>query len=410
MAQNGIEVERYIMAVMLTALLAVPGLARGEVNPALPPGASPSLRGSESVRLVKSPVIMRGLYGTRSPGSRGAPLLSAPGPTTDTAVMRALRWFKSTQRKNGAWVETESQAPVLTGLALLSFLGHGETLASPEFGTTVEKAITYLISSQEDEGYFGSNDGALGEQAIITRSLCEAYGLARHPQVGEAAEKGVALILSKQDESGFWHGSEPANRITTSVWCVMALRSAHMAGVPAPMVKPALAKAGRALLSALESAPPSREVAPVILALQLLGLGDEPHVRSAFQHLEGVTMDWEKPGFANPIYQWDFLTKANFSQGGKIWSAWNRSSAPTLVQRQTVIPAAIETHHRERRADIGYWDSPGTDEQYGRTYSTALCCQMLEVYYAFNRQLRPLRVIEPTYTEHDDDLEIDITE
>ena len=181
-----------------------------------------------------------------------------------------------------------------------------------------------------------------------------------------------------------------------------------MAGVTAPMMKPALSKAGRAFLSTLESVQPSREVAPVILALQLLGLGREPLVRSALQHLDGVTIDWEKPGFVNPIYQWHFLTKVNFSQGGRTWSAWNRSSAPTLVRRQTVIPDAIDTHHRDSRADIGYWDSPGTKEQYGRVYSTALCCQMLEVYYLFNRELMPLRVEEPTYTEDDDDLSIDI--
>jgi hypothetical protein len=35
---------------------------------------------------------------------------------------------------------------------LLAFLAHNETPASPEFGTTVEKAMKYLVGAQGKDG------------------------------------------------------------------------------------------------------------------------------------------------------------------------------------------------------------------------------------------------------------------
>ena len=43
----------------------------------------------------------------------------------------------------------------MAGLALLCYLAHGETPASPEFGKTVEKAMKYLVGVQNGSGSFG---------------------------------------------------------------------------------------------------------------------------------------------------------------------------------------------------------------------------------------------------------------
>jgi hypothetical protein len=91
--------------------------------------------------VVNSPVIMRGIYGTRS-NRTNAPSLSGK---TEAAVMKALRMFKGSQNADGSW-GTEDKRRLATPLVLLCFLGHGETGASHEFGETVARAHKYMLA------------------------------------------------------------------------------------------------------------------------------------------------------------------------------------------------------------------------------------------------------------------------
>ena len=141
--------------------------------------ASPKPAGFDSVAIVKSPVIMKGIYGSRSPGRA---LVARPETTAD-AVMRCLRWFKATQNEDGSWGERNEERSVLTGFVLLAYLSHGETPASDEFGKAVKNGIMFLTESQDDDGSFAAGDITLQEHAIPTWAVCETYGLTRpHPK------------------------------------------------------------------------------------------------------------------------------------------------------------------------------------------------------------------------------------
>ena len=100
---------------------------------------------------------------------------------------------------------------------------------------------------------------------------------------------------------------------------------------------------------------------------------------------DGLVMDWGSPGYDNPVYQWHFITQAAFHEGRDVWTAWNRSFAPALVTNQTVETA-------QDGKSFGFWVSPGRQERYGRVYSTALCCMMLENYYVYLPFYRPVEV------------------
>jgi squalene cyclase len=113
--------------------------------------------------------------------------------------MRTLRWFKKEQSKNGSWHSRKDPKAVATGLAVLCFLGHGETPASEEFGETVEKALLFLLSIQDENGRFdGANENPAIEHGIIAMALCEAYGMTKNPMCMEAATKAVNVILEAQ--------------------------------------------------------------------------------------------------------------------------------------------------------------------------------------------------------------------
>jgi hypothetical protein len=93
---------------------------------------SPQPVSFDAVAIVKSPVVMKGIYGSRSPGARGAALAGyGGGNATEASVLRALRWLKKNQSQDGSWPKTK---PAMTALALLTFMAHGETPTSEDFG------------------------------------------------------------------------------------------------------------------------------------------------------------------------------------------------------------------------------------------------------------------------------------
>jgi hypothetical protein len=159
----------------------------------------------DTVLQIKSPVIMRGIFGsTRDPGMRGKLRDKFGGdPKTEAAVMAALRGLKKNQNADGSWNKVK---PAMTALALLSFLAHGERPGPtyPEFGETVKKAMEFLIGAQRPDGHFVNSDGNEYSLPMAAYALCEAYGMTSNPDVKEAAGKAIEALISGQNPSGGW--------------------------------------------------------------------------------------------------------------------------------------------------------------------------------------------------------------
>ena len=135
------------------------------------------------------------LFSARSGGS------ATVGVATRRAISNGLEWLKSHQDADGRWdadefmkhdVEGEPSDGAgnalhdvgITGLALLAFLGDGNTMRSGPYRDVVSNAVAWLRGQQGDNGLFGSNaahdfiyDHALASLAIGARrglSLVEA--------------------------------------------------------------------------------------------------------------------------------------------------------------------------------------------------------------------------------------------
>ena len=133
----------------------------------------------DAVAVIKSPVILRNIFGSvRNPGMRGQLIAAGGGNAkTEASVMRALRWLKAVQNSDGSWPHNKV---AMTGLAILTFLAHGEKPGdSPEFGETVQKALEYLMSVQNSAGQFVPTGGGYAH-AIATYALCEACPYGAH--------------------------------------------------------------------------------------------------------------------------------------------------------------------------------------------------------------------------------------
>ena len=270
---------------------------------------SPQPQAFDAVMTVKSPMILKNIYGsTRNTGTRGAQLAKFGGDRmTEEAVLRALRWLKKTQQADGSW---KNAKVAMTGLAVLTFLAHGEKPGeSPEFGETVQKALEYLIRSQnKTTGLLPGNY----DHPIATYALCEAYGMTLNPNVKSAAELALVPMIKGQHPTGGWtyfmnpkvedgtgHGEAGKYRDDTSYmgWCAQALKAAKLAKLHADGLEKAIKLAVRGFKKNAGpnggfgyTGPGAGGLTSVgTLCMQLLGASNEPEVKKSLEIMDTWT-------------------------------------------------------------------------------------------------------------------------
>lgn len=97
---------------------------------------------AQSVPLTNGPVLIKGLYGTRSTAVRGERPRTTHNVTSD-----ALRRYVEIQNTDGSW-GAEGAQQLATAFSLISFLRHGETDHSEKFGKAISRAHTWLTASR----------------------------------------------------------------------------------------------------------------------------------------------------------------------------------------------------------------------------------------------------------------------
>ncbi|MDI6773988.1 MAG: terpene cyclase/mutase family protein [Verrucomicrobiota bacterium] len=358
----------------------------------------------DSVAIIKSPVIMKGIFGSRSPGARGSALGRHGGSgVTEGAVLRALRWLKKNQEGDGSWNSTSGggigkmDAPAgLTGLALLTYLAHGETPASPEFGATVDKAIKWLLKRQREDGAWLN---VQYEHLIATYAVCEAFSMIGMPSLKAAARKGMDVIIAGQNPSGGFDYSltpgAPRNDTSIMGWAAQAMKAGKIAGVECPDLDNAMKKAiegfkcnfqGDSASGGFGYDGPGKHglTGAGILSHQLLGIGKSPETKGALAYLMATDQfDWNRAAEGDRwrmVYRWYYNTQARFHEGGECWKTWNKAFSVPMVKAQIVIPQAIQAPSG-KMVDIGYWDVD--NGKGGLVMDTTLCALMLQVYYRY---------------------------
>jgi hypothetical protein len=348
----------------------------------------------DAVMNVKSPVVLRGIFGSqRNTGMRGQMLARGGGDAlTEAAVMRALRWLKKNQAADGSW---RANKTAMTGMALLCFLAHGEKPGeSREFGETVQKAIEFLISVQPADGKFPGSY----HHPIATYALCEAYGMTQNPNVKVAAEKGIYVIINGQHPSGGWnYGMVQDDRDDTSVmgWAAQALKAAKMANVCSDVA--GLDKACKLSVRGFQknanpsggfgyTSPAAGGLSGVgTLCMQFHGAGNKPEVVNTLALMDAWKCSWANPLPAGSSqYYFYYATQAKFHAGGARWKSWNAEMKPEYLKAQIIIP----------KDQSGYLDADGNPQEIGNwvnndahtdrpVMDTCLAALQLMVYYRY---------------------------
>jgi hypothetical protein len=328
---------------------------------------------------------------------------------TEASVARGLRWLANHQASDGCWrldefhhdgncncgqrgsIEDDTAG---TSLALLPFLGAGQTQFTGRYRKEVSGGLAWLVKKQKANGDLRSHTGnsgmyAHGQGAIV---LCEAFAMTGDEALRRPAQRSIDFIVAAQYHDGGWRymPGPPSQAGDTSVvgWQLMALQSARAAGLKVPdstlerasKYLDGVSRQDRSLYSyQVNSSPTHVMTAEALLCRVYLGWQrDEPALHRGLNWLT----ESNAPKADDPdIYYWYYGTQAMHHYGGPMWDTWNFKMRDLLVQSQ-----------QKNGHAAGSWSPRGPHAEVGgRIYMTALSVCTLEVYY---RHLPIFRKIE----------------
>ena len=326
-------------------------------------------------------------------GAMKKALLSIYGGTPDTenAVASGLAWLKRNKQRDGSWSmrgpyddgsHSENRIAA-TAMALLAFMGDGNTHKAGEYKKEVLDGIKYLIRKQGRDGFMARGTPGhekMYAQAQATIALCELYAMTGDSWLRPPAQSAVKFAEGAQSSEGGWR-YEPRFDSDTSVtgWYVMALKSAATTDLDVNASKL------RAVMDYLDSvssyegaayayqqrrSPSPAMTAEGILCRQYLGwLREHPPMR---QGLEALMLDAPFDLRDRDVYYWYYATQALHHYGGPLWRQWNKDM-------RVLLPRAQVKAGREK----GSWAPQGDQwgQNAGRLYTTCLSIYCLEVYY-----------------------------
>jgi len=319
-------------------------------------------------------------------------------PASEKAVAAALKWLAMHQCPDGGWSFDLTRCPTCrgqcrnsgkeaeariaaTGLALLPFLGAGQTHKEGKYTTTVKNGLYFLVNHMK----IGPNGGSLHEKGgrmyshgIATIALCEAYAMTRDRSLYAPTQAAVNFIVYAQDPVGGGWRYEPRQKGDTSVvgWQLMALKSAHMAYLQVP---PVTIKKAIAYLDSVQSnsganygytSPGNGPATTAIGLLCRMYLGWKKDNPALQRGVAWLSNKGPSTGKANMYYNY-YATQVMRHWEGPEWKKWNEVMRDFLVESQ-----ATKGHETGSWYFGGQWSDRG-----GRLYDTAMATMTLEVYY-----------------------------
>ncbi len=337
---------------------------------------------------------------------------------SEKAVAMALKWIADHQANDGGWTFAHSSVcgnqckdpgelalarNGATAMAILPFLGAGQTHVEGQYQDNVKKGLAFLINRMKvslgdlPRGSWHEPGGRMYSHGLAAITVCEAYAMTQDPDLLQPAQLSLNYLIYAQDPQGGGWRYEPRRPGDTSVvgWCVMALKSGKMGNLVVPPISFQGASQFLDFVSANQGAyygydRPTSKI-------------EGRHATTAVGLLCRMYMGWDKehPGIqegvrylskhgprSNDLYYSYYATQVLRHHGGPEWDSWNAKMRDELIQLQ-----------EQRGHAAGSWFTGGSHSgQGGRLYATSLATMILEVYY---RHM-------PLYSEKssDDDFEI----
>ncbi|TVR41668.1 MAG: hypothetical protein EA402_12770 [Planctomycetota bacterium] len=301
----------------------------------------------------------------------------------DRAIRRGLEWLREQQLESGAVGDRSPTA--LTSLAIMAHLAAGHAIHDPEHGEWLQRSLGYVLSQQEDNGYFGEADGSrMYGHGIALLMLAEALGMSDDPLLDEsmrdALTRAVAVSVNaakiEKDErhQGGWryHPHSDDSDLSLSGWHLMGLHAAQQVGITVPeeVIQGAVDYARRLTSEDGEVAynRPGGGDRPGIRGLGMLSFAigkaeDDPLVDAIASRIRADPIEWRGRWLYYRIY-YDAVGMARSRP--EIWQSYRSRLITMLVDEQD---------------EAGFWpQAPSNNEgSHGKVYFTSMCILALAV-------------------------------
>ena len=328
---------------------------------------------------------------------------------SEEAVMLGLAWLTQTQKQDGNWVYDAGKMDdkaAATGMAVLAFLGAGQSHKEGRYKQTVQAGLDWLVKNVEtgqskNHGLFNTSSD-MYSQGIATLALCEACGMTQDPALRKAAQAAVDYIQKGQAQNGSWGYHPPASGDTSIVgWQLQALHAAKLAqlNVDDKVIKKAIAfldavspgqtKSAYGYTSAREALPATSRTAIGLLCRYYV---DDWRAETAgfADGTKGLMTRAPAATQGRPVldlYYYYYATQVVRYHGGEQWKTWNEGTLKGETRKGGMADWLIGLQSRTP-AERGSWNpEPGwIGQNCGRLGTTCLSLLTLEVYYRYDPQ------------------------
>lgn len=336
-----------------------------------------------------------GLDGRGTAAARKAAVAKYGGnQASEDAVALALQWIaKHQDTRDGGWNFDHRIGPGVrlsdhpgnlttarngaTAMAVLPFLGSGQTHVEGSYKPTVKAGLYYLMTHMKNDGSMFEGGGSMYSHGLGAITLCEAYAMTHDKALMAPAQASINFIVYAQDPVGGGWRYQPKQPGDTSVvgWQLMALKSGHMAYLAVP---PQTVKGCIRFLDGVQAdsgsgygyTTPGRGQATTAVGLLCrMYLGwkkDNGALQRGVEYLSKTG-----PSKTNMYYNY-YATQVMRQYGGEPWEKWNNFMRDYLVSTQEKQGPA---------AGSWYFNGGHGAERGGRLYNTSLATMILEVYY-----------------------------
>jgi hypothetical protein len=331
------------------------------------------------------------------------------------AVERALAWLAGAQAADGSWSgkigyklnndyrwTDEGPHVGVTALAGLAFLAGGELPGRGIYGERVERALAFVLSAAQEDGYISRQGTRMYEHAFATLFLAEVYGATARADVRARLQDAVDFIVRAQNAEGGWRYEplQPDSDMSIVVCQVMALRAARNIGIRVPkstvdratqyVVDSAITEDelggfhGQLMHSEIgafryQSGSGSRSSFPLtsagVTALHGLGIYSDERILQGLEYLRRNQDLFDHdygaragPGQQGHYFFWYghyYAVQAMYTAGEPFWTPYFQRLRAELVGLQ--------------RADGSFPNTAGP----GASFSTAMAALILEIPYRF---------------------------
>lgn len=337
--------------------------------------------------------------------------LAIPAAMSDSRVTKlrdaaehGLDWLAANQQPNGSWAadaghkqgddywvystaeeqrRNDGGHVGVTSLAALAFLAGGHLPHRGKHGEVVQKALDYVLSRIDDNGYITDSGTRMYSHAFATLFLAEIHGMGGDDRVKNALERAVHWIVDNQNQYGGWRYDPFTTKadLSVTVCQLQALRAARNIGigVPKSTIDAAVAYVQQSRtpsgpyaglyyyrIRGPRSLIKNREYAinaAAVTALYSAGIYDQDAVEPALDFIEHEYTDIARY-YRSHFYYWYgsyYASQALFQAGGARFDTWYRQIGDDLLESQ--VPDG------RWRNDVG----PGD------VFATAVACIVLQI-------------------------------